>query len=234
MNNLKAEIVDIFSSIQGEGVFLGARQVFVRFKKCNMACAFCDEPRDSGIKEYSPEELMDQVEFLEASRGPHHSVSLTGGEPLLYTDFLKAFLKLLKEKGLKVYLETNGTLPDELLKIVDLVDIVAMDFKLPSSTLGSSFWEEHKRFLKIASKKKVFVKAVLTPNTTVDDINKAISLLKEVDKNIAMILQPATPIKAGDRTVAKERLLEFLEMAAAGDLENVRVIPQIHKLLKVK
>ena len=234
MSERRAEISDIFSSIQGEGVFLGARQVFVRFKDCNLSCAFCDEPRDSEIKEYSPEELMDQVEFLEASRGPHHSVSLTGGEPLLYADFLKVFLKLLKEKGLKAYLETNGTLPGELSKVIDLVDIIAMDFKLPSSTLERPFWDEHRKFLKLAAKNKVFVKVILTPNTAVDDINKAISLLKEVDKSVAMILQPATPMKTGAEAVGKERLLEFLEMAAAKGLDNVRIVPQMHRLLKVK
>ena len=92
MDSVKAEITEIFSSIQGEGVFLGAKQIFVRFEKCNLNCVFCDESRDLGVNEYSPLELLKEVRALDASDGPHHSVSFTGGEPLLYWDFLKARL----------------------------------------------------------------------------------------------------------------------------------------------
>ena len=94
---MTADIIEIFSSIQGEGIFLGAKQIFVRFKRCNMACAYCDEELDRKAKRYSPLELMKEVKLLESARGPHHSVSLTGGEPLLYAEFLKSFLKILKK-----------------------------------------------------------------------------------------------------------------------------------------
>lgn len=230
----KADIVDIFSSIQGEGIFLGARQIFIRFKRCNLACDFCDEPRDAKPREYSSSELMSVVKSLESSKGPHHSVSLTGGEPLLYSDFLRIFLKVLKRENFKTYLETNGTLPDELSSIINLVDIIAMDFKLPSATGERAFWKEHFKFLKIAAKRKVFVKAIVTPNTTRHDIKKAVALIKKLRKNIPLILQPATPVKVHDRVVDKDILLEFLEIGARNNLDNIRVIPQIHKILNVK
>lgn len=231
---MKAEVTEIFSSIQGEGIFLGARQIFVRFKRCNLACVFCDEAKDARAKEYTALELMSEIKFLELSKGPHHSVSFTGGEPLLYADFLKVFLPGLKKKRFTAYLETNGTLPDELAKVIDAVDIVAMDFKLPSSTGEKAFWDFHREFLKIASKKKVFVKAIVTPKTTAADIQKAITLIKESRKNVPLILQPAAPVRAGDRNIDKNRLLKFLEIGSKNHLENIRVIPQIHKMLNVK
>src|SRR3989338_7172358 len=123
MDRLKADIAEIFSSIQGEGIFLGARQIFVRFKDCNMKCVFCDEPKDLDSRSYSPQELTDEIKRWEQDEKPHHSISLTGGEPLLYANFLREFLKLLKREGLKTYLETNGTLPGELSKVISLVDI---------------------------------------------------------------------------------------------------------------
>ena len=233
-NKAKADIVDIFSSIQGEGVFVGAKQIFIRFKQCNLACRFCDESRDIKPKDYTLLDLLSEVKFLELSNGPHHSVSLTGGEPLLYTDFLEQFLKLLKKEGFKVYLETNGTLPDELSKVITLVDIIAMDFKLPSSTGEKSFWAEHKRFLKVASKSKVFVKVVVTPKTTAEDIKRAILLIKEARQDIPLILQPAMPVKPDDRDVDKNKLLKFLEIGSRNHLDNIRVIPQIHKVLGIK
>lgn len=234
MNGKKAEITEIFSSIQGEGIFIGARQVFVRFKKCNMECVFCDTTNDAPAKEYSPIQLMREVRSLEEAKGVHHSVSLTGGEPLVYSDFLAEFLPMLKKESLKSYLETNGTLPDKLKEVIEFVDIIAMDFKLPSSTGERAYWKEHLEFLKIAKRKKVFVKAVVTPDTKKSDIEEAVSLIKAVNKNIPFIMQPATPIKNFDKDIGESRLFEFLDIALKNEVENSRVIPQVHKVLGVR
>jgi len=234
MHHTKAEVVGVFSSIQGEGIFLGARQIFIRFKDCNLYCTYCDEARDAASKEYTAPELISEVKFIELSNGPHHSVSVTGGEPLLYSEFLKAFLPYLRKEGLKAYLETNGTLPDELVKVIDWVDIVAMDFKLPSSTGERPFWREHSEFLKIAARKKVFVKVVVTSETTKEDVEKAVALVKKAGGRIPLVLQPVTPTKKDDKAVNKEALLRFLEIGLKNDLKNIRVIPQIHKILDVK
>ena len=229
----KAVITEIFSSVQGEGIFAGARQIFVRFKECNMGCSFCDTPNKSAGKEYSPAQLSRAIEEVRKRKGAHHSVSLTGGEPLLSTAFLKELLPLLKKSGFKIYLETNGTLPDSIREIIDFVDIVAMDFKLPSSTGGSPYWKEHLEFLKVASAKKVFVKAVVTPDTKKSDLGRAILLIKKIDVNIPFIIQPATPVKKSDKIVPENRLREFLDVAAGNDIK-ARIVPQMHKLLGVR
>ncbi len=230
----KAEITEIFSSVQGEGIFVGARQIFVRFKRCNMECIFCDTPNDGMVKEYSPTTLINEIKTLDDAKGPHHSVSLTGGEPLVYVEFLKVFLPLLKKAGFKSYLETNGTLPNELEKIIEFTDIIVMDFKLPSSTGNRAYWKEHLEFLKIAVRKKVFIKAVVTPDTKKNDIEEAVSLIKAVNKNIPFIMQPATPIREFEKSVGENRLIEFLDIALKNEVENSRVIPQMHKILGVK
>lgn len=153
----------------------------------------------------------------------------------MYAEFLKSFLKILrKNRSFRSYLETNGTLPYELAKIIDLVDIVAMDFKLPSSTGERPFWTEHLEFLKVASRKKVFVKAVITPDTVKSDVEKAIDLIKRMKKNIPFVLQPATPVRPHDKDVPKDALVGFLDIGLKHDLVNIRVIPQIHKILNVK
>lgn len=235
MHTVKADISEIFSSIQGEGIFLGAKQVFVRFADCNLDCLFCDERGMPKAKEYSPIELMKEVRSMEESNGPHHSVSLTGGEPLLSWDFLRAFLKILRRgRILRSYLETNGTLPDELSRVIELVDIVAMDIKLPSSTADKPFWREHVEFLKIAYKKKVFVKVVVTTGTKKEDISRAIDIVKKLDKNIPFIIQPASLVRKDDEPVARERLFSFMEMGLKRDLGNVRIIPQMHKVIGVR
>lgn len=234
MNNRSAYITEIFSSIQGEGIFVGAKQIFVRFRDCNLTCGYCDEPRRSMGKKYNPGSLMRAVQNICEKRGEHHSVSLTGGEPLCQAEFLKAFLKLLRRSGIKTYLETNGTLPEELEKVIDLLDIVAMDFKLPSSTGGRAFWDEHKKFLKIASRKKVFVKAIVTAGTIPADVKKAISIIKGFRGRIPFILQPVTPLKKTGKSVNNKRLLEFMEIGIANKLDDIRVIPQMHKIMGIK
>lgn len=234
MNKVSAEITEIFSSIQGEGIFAGAKQIFVRFKACNLACNFCDEPKDAGGKIYTPASLMDEIRLLTEKKGSHHSVSLTGGEPLCYADFLGSLLPLLQKTGRKSYLETNGTLPGELARVIDHIDIVAMDFKLPSSTGERAFWNEHLEFLKIASRKKVFVKAIVTPETTVEDIRQAVSIIKSLNKSVPFILQPATPVKKSDKEVDNKTLLKFMEIGIDSNLEQIRVLPQMHKMMGIK
>lgn len=234
MSKVKADIVDIFSSIQGEGVFLGARQIFVRFKECNLKCVYCDEPRDGKSTEYAPIELLSEVKYIELAKGPHHSVSITGGEPLVYSEFLKLFLKLLKKAGMRTYLETNGTLPQELDKVIEFVDIVAMDFKLPSSTGERPFWDEHLDFLRIASWKKTFVKAVVTENTTKADIIRAVELVKKIKGNIPFVIQPVSPVKKEEKALDNDALMRFVEIGLRHAVDNIRVIPQMHKALGIK
>jgi organic radical activating enzyme len=232
--DLKADIAEIFSSVQGEGIFVGAKQIFVRFSKCNMNCAYCDEPRSRKAKSYSASGLMTEIRRLNKKSGPHHSVSFTGGEPLLYADFLRDPLELLKEEGLRSYLETNGTLPEELAKIIGLLDIIAMDIKLPSSTGEREFWVEHYEFLKIASAKKVFAKLVVTANTVAEDIQRSVELIKSVDESIPLILQPATAINPLENRIDSQTIMSFLDICSKNRLDDVRVIPQVHKILGIK
>lgn len=139
---MKGKISEIFESIQGEGIYAGERQIFVRFFGCNLSCKFCDTPL-SQYSEYEPQGLISELRFYQ---GNYHSVSFTGGEPLLQKDFLKEVLILLKQEGFRNYLETNGALPEALNEVIEHVDIVAMDFKLPSSTGAGDFWQAHRDF----------------------------------------------------------------------------------------
>lgn len=231
---MKASVTEIFSSAQGEGIYLGVKQIFVRFNGCNLDCSFCDESKTGSAKEYTVGELMARIRLLNSRYGPHHSVSFTGGEPLLYAGFIESASRFLKKEGLPVYLETNGTLPDALKKVLRAIDIIAMDFKLPSSAGEGAYWDDHLKFLKIASGKRVFVKAVVTPDTTKGDIKKTAGLIKGVSKRIPLILQPVTLPGPSFRGMDGERLLEFLRIGIRQGLKDVRIIPQVHKIIGVK
>jgi len=144
--------------------------------------------------------------------------------------FLKEKLPGLREKGLKIYLETNGTLKDAFLEVLDLVDIISMDLKLPSSTGIRPYWQEHALFLKEAVKKEVFVKAVVTRETLLSDIEMAVDIVKDIDKNIPFIIQPVSY----NSNIERVGLLDAFSDSARKILRNVRIIPQVHKILGVK
>jgi len=236
MNNFSANIIEIFSSIQGEGVYLGRKQVFVRFSGCNLACAYCDTDSEHGQNFYSIAELIEEIRKLNVT--PHHSISITGGEPLLSSDFLKEFLPEARKTfpKLKIYLETNGALPDELKEIISYVDIVAMDIKLESSTGQPMPFEEHKKFIKILKGKEFFVKVVFTQDLREDEIELVKKLLtlrgggssSSAQDDVTLILQPVT-----EQEITQKKLFavqnEFLK-----DIKDVRLIPQTHKYLNLR
>lgn len=251
MRESEAYITEVFSSIQGEGLTCGERQVFVRFSTCNLKCGFCDTvgarsrrakcmvERTSGrgdmkaeANPVSAKRLVEIARRLDAPPGAHHSISLTGGEPLLQAAFLEKFLELNRADGLRTQLETNGTLPEELERVIDKVDFVSMDIKLQSASGAETPWEAHEKFLTIARRKPVWVKVVVAAKTTVEEIRKAAALVAEVDRGIPMVIQPVTPVRK-TRAPSGARLMAFQE-AARGYLHTVKVIPQMHKVLGIR
>ena len=154
------------------------------------------------------------------------SVSFTGGEPLLYADYLIDLLKILKKDKFSIYLETNGTLPEELKKISAHCDIVAMDIKFKSACKKDLFIQ-HKNFLNI-SKNKTFIKTVITPSTTKQEFMKAIQTVCDISKNIKFVIQPS------DNTEnINKKVLEFYNLASS-KLKDVRILPQMHKIWKIR
>ena len=102
---------------------------------CNFRCPYCHNPglinkKDADkIKTYSEQEILD---FLEERKNFLEGVCITGGEPTLSPE-LPEFLKKIKQLDYKIKLDTNGSNPDMLKKLIDvgLVDYIAMDIKAP-------------------------------------------------------------------------------------------------------
>ena len=223
---MTGRITEVFDSVQGEGLYVGEKQLFVRFFGCNLRCKFCDT-RLSRFIEYEPQELLEELKLYEDD---YHSVSFTGGEPLLQVDFLKEVLKLSCTDGYKNYLETNGTLVGELEKVIDYLDIVAMDLKLPSSTDMSMLWGMHRKFLKVASKKEVFLKVVICQSTEEEDLIEALWLIKETAPSTILVLQPNS---FEDYNQMQEKLETFRYICEKADI-TACIIPQVHKIAGVR
>ena len=98
-------------------------------KGCNFRCPFCHNASlVCGESDFLSEE--DALEFLLRRKGILEGVVVTGGEPLLHSD-IPDFLKRIKELEYKIKLDTNGTNPEMLQRLIEdhLVDYVAMDIK---------------------------------------------------------------------------------------------------------
>lgn len=217
-------VKEIFTSIQGEGSFVGYNQLFIRFSNCNLNCNYCDTDFKTDLKEYTKEEL---VKIVNETKNIH-SVSLTGGEPLTETDFLIEFLPLLHKK---IYLETNGTLPQNLNKIINFIDIISMDIKLNSTTKSGDFFIVHEKFIEIAinAKKEIFLKTVFDENITDEEINKTVELANKY--NIELILQPK--MNGYFLSLTTSKINEIYEKFN-NICKKTRLIPQTHKFLNIQ
>jgi organic radical activating enzyme len=249
MSRYYAPLREIFNSVQGEGIFAGMRQVFVRFQGCNLCCSYCDTfqthakdveycrvERTSGLRDFftlaSPISVEDVAGLIEDLWSPSsRHVCLTGGEPLLQSKFIK---QLAETVNYPLYLETNSTLYDAAASIAEIIDIAACDIKLEEHKATNNYkalFDSTLKTIKIFYDAcEVFVKIIVLPTTTVDTLVPAVEAVAAIDVSIPLVLQPVTPHGPHRKMPAVRNLIELMD--AAGEyLEDVRLIPQMHKLV---
>lgn len=225
----------------------GRRQIFVRLMECNLDCRYCDtdfqksdvcrvesQPGSGSFLNVSQPLPMHELnsiftDWLSRVPGGHHSFSITGGEPLLYADSLAEWFPQLRVM-LPIHLETNGTMHIALRQVKHLVDYISMDMKLPSTAgCTEQLWELHSLFLQEAYGCNVSVKVVVGDQTTDSEIQEVCNVITSVDASLPLFLQPLS-MPDGTVGINVVHLLRLQELASCR-LSDVRVIPQMHKLL---
>lgn len=252
-----AQLIEVFSAIQGEGLNVGTRQIFVRFARCDLRCHFCDSahtwktqstcqiektPGERDFEIYSnPVSLSMLLGWVGRQNQPglHDSISLTGGEPLLHATFLVNFLPQVRELiNLPIYLETGGHRPQELSMILPYLDLVGMDLKLPSVS-GEEHWQAHAEFLQQCYKShvEVFVKLIISQDTDPGELERVAQLVEAVSPAIPAFLQPVTPLENPHQLwktpmipPTPEQVLVWQQLMKRY-LKSVRVVPQTHKAI---
>lgn len=183
------QVQDVFYTIQGEGPYSGTPAVFVRLTGCNLRCFFCDTKWDDDNDEYEP--IQDTVSRVLAVRPKHcFLVVITGGEPCRQN--LEHFIRLLHEVGLRVQIETAGTIWQPCLSGTSVVVSpktakVAPEFLLRENII---WWKyviiagglDEDDGLPLVSTQKIGVKTrIQRPPTHVDECSVFLSPCDEYD-----------------------------------------------------
>ncbi len=251
---------EFFSGIQGEGIFVGTRQIFVRFYGCNINCSYCDTLASKAEKP-----LFCEVESKAGSREflyhknplssttaakvilnlnneiKHNAVSFTGGEPLLYPADLNKMVDKI-HSYLPIHIETNGTLYNNLAKLDFIPDHISLDVKLPSltfcdddvKTMNKNFilkYQENFNKSIINTQDPIQIKIVFGADN-IEEIKETLLWISEIC-DYPVILQPVT---AGNLRVKSPTPFEVLKAQEIGLqlLKDVRVIPQTHVMMQQK
>jgi organic radical activating enzyme len=249
------QLVEIFSSVQGEGTHVGETTLFIRFGECDLRCRWCDSPEtwrprrscriedERGSARFRERdnpvpvsEVVDAARRLGVAR--HRFVSLTGGEPLLQPDAVRALALALRPLGPRIHLETHGLASDALAQVVDCIDVVAMDWKLasdvrrasdPKRAAAGDFHEQHAAFLRVARRApECVVKVVVTADTRDEELDAMAAAIRAIDPGTPLVIQPVTPFGAVREAVPAERLLAIVFRLSEA-LSDVRLIPQTHR-----
>lgn len=259
----RAPLIEIFHSIQGEGRFVGQAMTFVRTATCPLRCLYCDTPHSyqaparfpvklgvRDMQETNPvtaeraAEIVRQVIAACEAGGRSPRVSLTGGEPLVFPEFVRAFGRAIRQKGARLHLETAAIDPKALEQCIDQVDHLSADFKLPETlgvpangvalTPGASYAALHRQCCEVALRRgaTVDVKIVLTDKVSDPSLELALAELSPMREKLLLVLQPVTPFGAVLRPVPRTDLERYTATAIRAGFD-VRVLPQVHKALQL-
>lgn len=126
-------LVEVFYSLQGEGLRTGQATIFVRLAGCNLACDFCDT--DFRVRETLTEDgLLDEIARI---GGDCRWVCFTGGEPTLHD--LQSLCERLRARGYSLQIETNGTRPRPEWEL----DHITVSPKQPQGGRLNAWYEQH-------------------------------------------------------------------------------------------
>ncbi|MFD2705120.1 7-carboxy-7-deazaguanine synthase QueE [Salibacterium lacus] len=230
----KVPLLEIFGpTIQGEGMVIGQKTMFLRTGGCDYRCSWCDSAFTwDGSQKPDLMEAQEIVTQLEAKGGSLFShVTISGGNPALH-DGLGEVVRLLQEKGIQTAVETQGSFWKEWMTDIDEVTISP---KPPSSGMQTN-WEQLDTYihrLKGRQKKQVSLKVVIFDET---DLSYAAEVHERYPE-VEMFLQTgndewSTAENQWLLTHLLNRYEWLVEQALHSErLNDVKVLPQLHTLL---
>jgi organic radical activating enzyme len=200
--------IEVFASVQGEGLRQGEPTIFVRLAGCNLRCSFCDTKYAWGRgRIQTVAEVVQQVRSL--WRGfPARWVCLTGGEPLRQD--IAHLIREMQKDGLAVQVETNGTFAPR-----PAADWYTVSPKPPAYAFHPSFRKKAKE-----------VKLVTSRGLSLETVR---AVRRAFPPRTPVILQPQ-----GNARRSMVKAMKLVDEALREGLENIRVSVQLHKIFNLK
>lgn len=165
-------VVERFVSINGEGRKAGELAVFIRFRKCNLSCSYCDTRWANS--EDCPAEMLSAEQIAGYIYGTGvKNVTLTGGEPLLQEN-LHELIDILMEQGNNVEIETNGSISIAEMNRREYHPSFTLDYKLPDSGMERQMDLSNYNYIR----KDDTVKFV---TGSIDDLETAVKIIKKYE-----------------------------------------------------
>lgn len=210
VKTLSLNIIELFSSVQGETSTSGRPCTFVRLARCNLRCSWCDS--EYSFKKGSPYTLLDILDFVK-SQG-FKEVCITGGEPLLQKN-VYPLIRTLCDEGYSVQIETGGSLP---IKEIDKRACVILDIKCPGSGMHEkNLWSNFEHL-----KPHDEVKFVLKNRLDYDYAKKCIAQYSLSDSKVEVLLSPVFDV------LDPKEIISWIQK---DQLHFVRLNLQIHKFI---
>ena len=198
---------------------------------CNFKCPYC---QNSGLIGHENEYLIDEEEifsYLNKRKGILDGIVISGGEPTVQKD-LDIFMRKVKELGYLIKLDTNGSNPDLIKKLIDeeLVDYVAMDIKNVLSeykdVTGVKILEEKiKKSIKILQNSNIDHEFRTTIIKNIHDIDKILKICSYVngEKMFLQNFEQSENVLAKDlESFSKEELIN-IEKQVKEKYPNVKI-----------
>jgi 7-carboxy-7-deazaguanine synthase len=170
-------IHSIYLATEGEGIFIGRPQIFIRFQGCNVGCRNCDSKETWAFK--GPQSTLgDVLGTISSISTSVKNISITGGDPLdpIHQEDVLNLCKALKSKGYYINLEAAGNIIAP--QIFQIIDFISFDFKTPSTGVATPV-----EFIKQMKKEfpgKFQVKAVIQTEEDFDATYEAYKSISEI------------------------------------------------------
>jgi 7-carboxy-7-deazaguanine synthase len=232
MTTSRFPVMEIFGpTVQGEGMVIGQKTMFVRTAGCDYSCAWCDSAftwDGSGKHEIRMLTAADIAAELVSLGGDTFShVTLSGGNPALLAN-LHELIGLLHERGIRVAIETQGSRWQDWFL---LIDELTLSPKPPSSKMLTDWGILDGIVEKLAKNSRNFsLKVVIFDE---QDLKYA-ARIHERYPHVPLFLQTGNDdLVEMDTAVLTQRLLKNYEwliesVMASTELQSVRVLPQLH------
>ncbi|NCB38049.1 MAG: hypothetical protein EOM80_04700 [Erysipelotrichia bacterium] len=235
---IKADILEVFASIQGEGLFVGTMQLFIR-----LGAHDCPPAEDSFLLKTLPgsrnircPSSMAAQQFFKKLDSTYpldqfFAISFIGGNFLNHSEFLVELLPMFREKKFKIFAETSGTPSKEFVRLSEFVNEWCVELK---SSHDAQIMKQNMKDLET-------ILAVTSPANTyfrvaIDVNDNPVGLLKKLPtlpiSNYTLILQPYAVFPAHISDWDTGTILEWINLFNPF-FAQVRWIPQVHKLLRI-